>query len=106
MKQAAVLADNLKRPVTIMSVAREEKNLSLIRNRLDSAKQQLAAMGIENVKMIARAGDPVDEVLAIAKRYAMVVVADSGKSRMKRFLKGSIAFNIMGQAPVSVMNVR
>ena len=63
-------------------------------------------MGIENVKTIAGTGDPVEEVLAIAKRFAIVVVADSGKSRMKRFLKGSVAFNIMGQAPVSVMNVR
>jgi nucleotide-binding universal stress UspA family protein len=48
----------------------------------------------------------VEEVLAIAKRFAIVAVADSGKSRVKRFLKGSVAFNIMGQAPVSVMNVR
>jgi len=106
MKQAAVLADNLKRPVTVLSIAKEEKQLPLIKSRLKAAKRQLKDMGIENVKTIARAGDPVDEVLAIAKRFAIVVVADSGKSRMKRFLKGSVAFNIMGQAPVSVMNVR
>ncbi len=106
MKQAAVLADNLKHPVTVMSVSREEKQLPLIKSHLKAAKQQLKDMGIENVKTIARAGDPVDEVLAIAKRYEIVVVADSGKSRMKRFLKGNVAFNIMGQAPVSVMNVR
>jgi nucleotide-binding universal stress UspA family protein len=63
-------------------------------------------MGIEDVKTISRKGEPVEEVLDVAKRYGIVVIADSGKSRMKRFLKGSIAFNIMGQAPVSVMNVR
>ena len=106
MKQAAVLADNLKRPVTVMSVAREESQLPLVNSRLSAAKRQLVEMGITNVKTIARAGDPVEEVLAIAKRYGIVIVADSGKSRMKRFLKGSIAFNIMGRAPVSVMNVR
>ena len=106
MKQAAVLADNLNYPIAVMSIAREEKQLPLIKTRLKSAKQQLADMGIKNVKTISRTGDPVNEVLAIAKRFGVVVVADSGKSRLKRFLKGSIAFNIMGQAPVSVMNVR
>ncbi len=106
MKQAAVLAENLKRPITIMSVAGEEKQLPIIKGRLKVAKQQLKDMGIENVKTIARVGDPKDEVLTVSKRFAMVIVADSGKSRMKRFLKGSIAFDIMGQAPVSVMNVR
>lgn len=106
MIQAAVLADNLKRPVTVMSIAREEDQLRRIKSRLKEAKQQLKDIGIENVKTIARAGDPVDEVLAIARRFGIIVVADSGKSRTKRFLKGSVAFNIMGQTPVSVMNVR
>ena len=106
MRQAAVLADNLNSPITIMSVTREKEQLPVIKLRLKSAKQQLLEMGIENVKTSARVGNPVEEVLEIAKRYSIVVVADSGKSRIKRFLKGSTAFNIMGQAPVSVMNVR
>ena len=105
-KQAAVLAHNLKRPVTICSVAPEESELPLVEGRLRAAKQQLLDMGIEDVETIARVGNPVQEALAIAEQFAMVVVADSGKSRLKRFLKGSVAFNIMGQAPVSVMNVR
>jgi len=106
MKQAAVLAHNIGRPVTVVSVALEEDRLPLVKSRLKAARRQLKDMGIENVKTIARAGDPVEQVLEIAQRYAMVAVADSGKSRMKRFMKGSVAFNIMGQASVSVMNVR
>lgn len=106
MKQAAVLAHKLGRSVTIMSIAREKSELPLIKSRLSAAKQQLDEMGIENVKTLARAGNPVDQVLAISERFGMVVVADSGKSRMKRFLKGSVAFNIMGRLPVSVLNAR
>jgi nucleotide-binding universal stress UspA family protein len=34
------------------------------------------------------------------------VVSDSGKSRLKRFLVGSVAFGIMGRATTSVLNVR
>lgn len=106
MKQAAVLANNLNHSITVMSVTPEAEQLPVIKLRLKSAKQQLLEMGIEDVKTISRKGEPVEEVLDVAKRYGIVVIADSGKSRMKRFLKGSIAFNIMGQAPVSVMNVR
>ncbi|MGI9386457.1 MAG: universal stress protein [Methyloligellaceae bacterium] len=106
MKQAAVLAHNLKRPLTIMSVALDETQLPLIKRRLSTAKRQLKDMGIENVKTIAGTGDPVEEVLKIAAQYGVVVVADSGKSRIKRFLAGSVAFDIMGKAPISVMNVR
>lgn len=106
MKQAAVLAHTMKRQVTVMSVAAEEKLLPLIKSRLSAAKQTLTDMGISNVRTVARVGDPVAEVLAVSKRYGIVVVADSGKSRMKRFLAGSVAFDIMGKAPVSVMNIR
>ena len=106
MRQAAVLADNLNYAITVMSVSPEEEQLPVVKLRLKSAKQQLLEMGIENVKTISRTGKPVGEVLEIAKRYEIVVIADSGKSRLKRFFKGSDAFDIMGQAPVSVMNVR
>lgn len=106
MKQAAVLAHSLGRPISVMSVGRDKTRQTAIRKRLNAARDDLKEMGIENVKLIARTGNPVEEVLAIANRFALVVVADSGKSRMKRFFKGSVAFNIMGQAPVSVLNVR
>ncbi|GBE42483.1 MAG TPA: universal stress protein [Rhizobiales bacterium] len=106
MKQAAVLACNLKRPITLLSVAKEKKDLPLIKTRLSAAENLLADMGVKNVKTISRTGNCLEELLAIAKRFGIVVVADSGKSRVKRFLKGNIAFNVMGSAPVSVMNVR
>ena len=106
MKQAAVLADTLNYPIAVMSVALEENQLPLIKTRLKTAKQQLMEMGIEKVKTIYRIGDPAEEVLAVAKRFATVVVADTEKSRLKLFLKGSNAFKIMGLMPVSVMNVR
>jgi nucleotide-binding universal stress UspA family protein len=106
MKQAAVLAHGLKRPVTIMSVGLEKSHQARIKAQLAAAREELKALGLDNAKTIARFGDPVEEVLAAAKRFAVVVVADSGKSRVKRFLRGSIAFNIMGRAAVSALNVR
>ncbi len=106
VKQAAVLAHHINRPVSILSVAHEKDQLPLVKSRLSAAKQLLADMGIDNVTTISRSGDYMEEILKIAKRFGIIVVADSGSSRLKRFLKGSLAFDIMGQAPVSVMNVR
>lgn len=106
MKQAAVLAYNLQRPITVTSAAPDEESRPLIKSRLTAARKELAAMGIENVKTLTRVGDPVEAIIQDAKRYAVTVVADSGKSRLKRFLKGSVAFDIMGGATSSVMNVR
>lgn len=106
MKQAAVLAHNLKRPITLFSVAHETKDIPLVNNRLKAAKIVLGDMGIKNVKTITRTGDCMDELMDLSKKFGIVVVADSGKSRLKRFLKGNVAFNVMGNAPVSVLNVR
>ena len=38
--------------------------------------------------------------------YGLIVVSDSGKSRLKRFLVGSVAFGVMGRSETSVLNVR
>ena len=51
-------------------------------------------------------GDPVREIVEIGKKFRLIVVADSGKSRVKRFVAGSVAFDVMGSATTSVLNVR
>lgn len=106
MRQAAVLAHTLDRPITITSTALDEEMRPMVKSRLTAARKELAAMGITNVKTLARVGDPHETVVEDAKRFAITVVADSGKSRFKRFLRGSVAFDIMGNATTSVMNVR
>ncbi len=106
MKQAAVLAYNLKRPITLVSVARDRDSYTQTRQILDVAQQGLNDLGIADVETIAATGEPVDEILAIADQFGIIVVADSGQSRLMRFFRGSTAFDIMGRAPVSVMIVR
>lgn len=106
MQQAAVLAHNLGQPVTVTSTAPSETARSMVKSRLAAARATLKEMGIKDVKTLSRVGDPVQAIVADANRYAMTVVADSGKSRLKRFLVGSVAFDVMGQAESSVMNVR
>ena len=106
MRQAAVLAHHLGEPVTIASVATERRAESSVRKLLSDAKKDLTEMGVQGVTTLFRMGDPVERILNVSNRYSLVVVSDSGKSRVKRFVRGSVAFDIMGRAPVSVLNVR
>lgn len=106
MRQAAVLAHHLGEPITLVSVAPDKESEPGVRRLLAASQAELADMGIEGVETLVRVGDPVEQVLEVAKPYALIVVADSGKSRVKRFIRGSVAFDIMGRAPVSVLNVR
>ena len=106
MRQAAVLAHHLGEPVTLASAAPDKESEPAVRKLLARSKKELTEMGIPGVRTRFRLGDPVEQLLKISKRFALVVVADSGKSRLKRFVKGSVAFDIMGRASVSVLNVR
>ncbi len=51
-------------------------------------------------------GDPVEQIVEAGAEHAVIVVSDSGKSRLKRFVVGSVAFGVMGRARTSVLNVR
>ncbi len=47
-----------------------------------------------------------EQIVEAGNKHAVIVVSDSGKSRLKRFLVGSVAFGVMGRATTSVLNVR
>ncbi len=106
MKQAAVLAHLSERPVTIFSIVATAEMRSQAKSKLQECVQVLKTMGITNVKTRLKVGDPVEEILKTSDKFAMVVVSDNGKSRLKRFLTGSVAFDTMGKSETSVLNVR
>ena len=53
----------------------------LISDEADEQERERAikGMGLDKAKTIARTGDPVEQVLAAAKRFPIVEVADSGQ---------------------------
>ncbi len=51
-------------------------------------------------------GDPTRQIIEAGADYSVISVSDSGKNWFKRFVVGSVAFNVMGGAQNSVINVR
>jgi len=86
LKQAAVLAHFSAEPARLAS--------------------ELAENGITTQAAEVIIGDPVSTVLDSGRSHSVIVVADSGKSKLTRFVAGSVAFDIMGQSGVSVLNIR
>ncbi|MBZ0216438.1 MAG: universal stress protein, partial [Fimbriimonadaceae bacterium] len=106
MTQAAVLAHLSDRPMTIISVATDNSLRATAKATVDRGAAMLAELGMTRVKTLVKVGDPASEILKASERFALVVVADSRKSRIKRFLVGSVAFDVMGKSEISVLNVR
>ncbi len=106
MQQAAVLANHCREPVTLISVAREKADLPSVKRHLAFATKKLEKRGLNVAATLAPVGDPATEIIAAGREFKLICVADSGKSRIKRFLVGSVAFDVMGGADASVLNVR
>jgi hypothetical protein len=51
-------------------------------------------------------GDPVEQIVEAGAGHGVIVVSDSGKSRLKCFPVASVAFGVMARAKTSVLNVR
>jgi len=68
------------------------------------AKVQLEEMQIEVAETAV--GDPVEQIAEAGQDYSVIAISYSGRSRLKRFLIGSVAFGVMGSSTMSVLNVR
>lgn len=74
---------------------------------LVQAREALGQEGLEAHRKV-RTGDPADEILAEIRTegYDLVVLASSGKSRIERFLLGSVAQRVCEAAETSVLLVK
>lgn len=74
---------------------------------LAQAREALRQEGLEADRKV-RTGDPADEILAEIRTggYDLVVLASTGKSRIERFLLGSVAQRVCEAAETSVLLVK
>ena len=106
MRRAAVLAHHCNSEISLFTVAQDHEGKARAEDVLAKAKSDLAELGIAVVGSDVGVGDPIDQIIEAGDDHALIVVSDSGKSRLKRFLVGSVAFSVMGRAKTSVLNVR
>ncbi len=106
VRQDALLASRCDCPVSLMSVALDVEGEAEATQNVTEAKKMLESMGIEVKETIVRIGNPVDEIIEAGPDYSLIVVSESGKSGLRRFFMGSVAFKVMENAHNSVMIVR
>lgn len=105
-RRAAVLARYCDSPITLFSVTPDHEGQPRAEEVVARAKAMLEDLDIPVADTAVGVGDPVDQIVEAGAGHAVIVVSDSGKSRLKRFLVGSVAFGVMGRAKTSVLNVR
>ncbi len=106
VRRAAVLALHCDSPITLFSVAQDHEGQPHAEEVVARAKTMLEELGIQVAGTAVGVGDPVEQIVKAGAKHAVIVVSDSGKSRLKRFVVGSVAFGVMGRATASVLNVR
>ena len=100
------IASHCDCPVSLISVALDVEAEDEAKANVDKAKKVLADMGIEVKETIVKVGNPVDEIIEAGPDYSLIVVAESGKTGLRRFFMGSVAYKVMGNAHNSVMIFR
>jgi nucleotide-binding universal stress UspA family protein len=75
---------------------------------LREAAEKLEDMGVKEVNVHAREGDPADAILDVAEERGsdLIVVGNKGMSGAKRFLLGSVPNKVSHHAPCSVLIIR
>jgi nucleotide-binding universal stress UspA family protein len=75
---------------------------------LREAAEKLKDMGVKEVNIHAREGDPADAILDVAEERGsdLIVVGNKGMSGAKRFLLGSVPNKVSHHAPCSVLIIR
>jgi nucleotide-binding universal stress UspA family protein len=106
LKRGAVLAHSCGEPVDILAVAREDDGITAMERKVQRFKADLEEMGIAVNNATVAVGDPVPTIVEAGKSSSIIVVSDSGKSKITRFLVGSVAFDVMGKSEISVLNIR
>ena len=86
-----------------MVTAREDVDATL-----REAAEKLKEMGVKEVNVHPREGDPADAILDVAEERGsdLIVVGNKGMSGAKRFLLGSVPNKVSHHAPCSVLIIR
>ena len=106
VRRDAVLAKHCDMSITLFSVALDMEARAQAEETVARAKSMLEEIQIEVAGTMVGVGRPVEQIVEAGEVHSVIVVSDSGKSRLKRFLVGSVAFGVMGSSDTSVLNVR
>ena len=106
VRKDAILASRCDCTISLISVALDDESEAEAKANVTEAKDVLKSLNIKVKRTITRVGNPVNEIIEAGPRYSVIVLSDTGKTGLKRFFMGSVAFKVMENAENSVMIVR
>ena len=106
IKQAAQLSKRVEAEASIMSVSLDNEGEDEARSNVDKAAELVRSLDVEPINLFTKVGNPVEEIILAGESYSFIVLGDTGKTGLKRFFMGSVAFKVMEFAENSVMVIR
>jgi len=106
VRRTAVLAQHCGKKVTLLGVAKVEEDRGKVKAQLEAACANLDRIGIPTETPICDIGDPVQRILEVGKSFELITVSEYGNSRLRRLFGGSVAFDVLGAATSSVLDVK
>ena len=106
VQRTAILAQHCSKTITLMGVTRVNEDRDLVKAQLESACAHLDRVGITTEAPICDIGNPVQRILEIGKHFELTTVSEYGTSRLRRLFGGSVAFEVLGAATSSVLDVK
>jgi nucleotide-binding universal stress UspA family protein len=105
LPSTGLLPAKMRAAVTGEAAEIQEERLATARRQLAAAQALLRRAGWR-VRVEARAGRPLEELLAVAQDADTLVLGARGVGAMERLLLGSVAEGAVAHAPVPVLVVR
>ena len=106
IKKEALLAKKSDFPLSIISVARDENEVNIAKEAVSKAEAIIEDLNVTIESTYTPVGDPVREIIEVGKNYSLIALADTGRTGLKKFFMGSVAFQVMEHAKNSVLVVR
>ena len=106
VNKEALLAKKSNFPLSIISVARDEDEVIVAKESVSRAEAIIRDLGVKIENTYTPVGDPVREIIEVGKNYSLIALADTGKTGLRKFFMGSVAFQVMEHAENSVLVVR
>ena len=92
--------------ISLISCALDQESLTEAQESIAKARDLVQSMGLEVKDVYSPVGNPIDEIIEQGQNHSLIVMADTGKSALKRFLMGSVTVKVLEKANHSVLIVR
>ncbi|MBF0589874.1 MAG: universal stress protein, partial [Magnetococcales bacterium] len=105
--QTAIFIHRSGRPITLVTIAQDETEISRAQEQLDKVRERLSLLGVQVKETMFRVGDPEQEVLEAGRSFsATVLAAPAPKGQIARLFQEDVVYRILEKSDRSVFLVR